>query len=220
MDIKVLIVEDEPIPASYLQVIIEEEKDFKVVNIASSANEVYETLEKEHIDLIFMDIKINGPINGALLAQKISKEYPHIYIIFMTAYSDDAYIEKAAESKALGYLLKPYRPDEISAVLKLAKAKIKKEDKKYIELIGGFRFDFNKKRLFFKDKEVTMPPKELKFIQILAQNYNIVVDKNYIMQELNLNDSALRTLIYRVRQMTHKDLILSEKRLGYKIATI
>jgi len=121
----VLIVEDEPIPAEYLKTIIESADEFKVVDIVDNEDDILKAIHINKIDVIFMDIMIKGSMSGAEVALEVKNIKDNILIIFMTAYSEEEMIEYAAEAGAFAYLLKPYRPDEITATLALARKKLK-----------------------------------------------------------------------------------------------
>jgi DNA-binding response OmpR family regulator len=222
---KVLIVEDEPIPAAYLQKIIEEDETFEVVAILQSAEEVRDFLSTTSVDILFMDIMISGMVSGAELALEVYQEYKEILIIFMTAYSDEEMINYAVEAKAFGYLLKPYRPNEIKAILQLAKAKepidesVQKPAKR-IELIDGYFYEMEKERLCRGKEEIPLSSAELSIIRLLCENHHIVVEKQAILDQLGISELSLRSMIYRIRKQTSKALIQSVKRFGYRIATV
>jgi AmiR/NasT family two-component response regulator len=59
----------------------------------------------ERPDLAIIDVNMPGK-NGLYLAERLSS-LDHIPFIFLSAYSDDAFVERAAEYGALGYLIKP-----------------------------------------------------------------------------------------------------------------
>jgi DNA-binding response OmpR family regulator len=222
--LEVLIVEDEPIPAAYLQKIIEEDKAFHVVEILQSAEEVRERLKANPVDIVFMDIMIKGVLSGAELALEIHRHYPEMLIIFVTAYSDQEMIEYAVASEAFGYLLKPYRPNEIKVLLQLAKAKVSKKNSgktssKKIDLIDGYYYEIERGRLCRGKEEIPLSAAELSIIRILSENHHIVVDKQMILEQLGISELSLRSMIYRIRKRTNKELIQSVKRFGYRIAT-
>ncbi len=219
--IKVLIVEDEKIPAMYLKSIIEESGEFKVVDIVDTADKTLQSIKKNKPDVIFMDIMINGPVSGAELALKIYTLYEKIKIIFMTAYSDEEMIEYASEAKAFAYLLKPYRPKEITATLSLLKSKSSsrhiKQKKQKAELKNGYIYDFEKKVLTKENEIVKLPPKEMELLEILCHNIKTTVSKDTLLESLGVTDASLRALIYRLRKCLGSDVIVSSKKLGYKI---
>ena len=224
--IHVLIVEDEPIPAAYLKKIIEEDETFIVTGICATAQDVEKKLKKDHIDIIMMDIMIKGKVSGAELALKVHHQYKKILIVFMTAYSDKEMIQYAVESEAFGYLLKPYRPNEITALLQLAKAKIsvhdnvsKKSDKR-LSLVDGYYYDLDKDRLCHGKEEIPLSSAELSIVRILSKNHPLIVEKDAILEEMGISEFSLRSLIYRIRKQTSKRLIQNMKRFGYKIVSV
>ena len=225
MSINVLIVEDEPISAEYLKSIIESDSDFKVVAIVDNEKDTIDAIHSYDIDIIFMDIMIKGAISGAEAALRISVLKDDILIIFMTAYSEKEMVEYAVESHAFAYLLKPYRPNEIIATLELAKDKIKHKstplkNEKEIKLINNYIFNKDSGRLFYYNNEVDLTQSEYELLKLLVDNLPNPVSKETILNKLNISELSLRALLYRFRKRTHKDLIQSIKRLGYRINTI
>ncbi len=220
--IPVMIVEDEFIPAQYLKNIIEQQGDFVVVSIVSSADEAWQYLHNNQPAIIFMDIMLEGSISGAELALQIHHRYREILIIFMTAYSSEEMISYAVESAAFAYLLKPYRPEEIKATLQLAKAQYRREmislPQETIDLIDGFSYDMQTNRLYCGGQEVELSRKELELIRLLCKEKYTVVENQTIQLQMELSDASLRSIIYRIRKATCNELIQSVKRLGYKIA--
>jgi len=225
LSFNVLIVEDEPIPATFLKKIIEDNQNFKVVDIVNNANDALKILREKEIDVICLDIILKGHKDGATLSVEIRDIYPNIEILFLTAYSEEEMLEFAAEAKASAYLLKPYRPEEIKATFRLLETKLKRDFTKetrvsnIVNLIDGYYFNIEKEALFFNDKEVKLGKKELEFLAILSKNRDITVDSETILTQLNISEISLRSIIYRIRKATTKDLIISVKKYGYKIAT-
>jgi len=226
LSFNVLIVEDEPIPATYLKAIIEDNSNYKVIDIVPSADKALSALQHQKVDIVCLDIMLKGSQDGARLSLEIRDKYPNIEIIFLTAYSENEMLEFASEANSFAYLLKPYRPEEIKATFKLLERKLKIESSQAtvinnrIKLIDNYLFDIEKETLYQKDKEVFLGKKELEFLSFLCHNLNITLDKDTILNRLNISDSSLRSIIYRIRKETSKDLILSIKKYGYKVATI
>jgi len=61
--------------------------------------------EKEQIDLILMDIMLEGDLDGIQTAEKIHL-IANIPIIFLTAYSDERFLKRAQVTDPFGYVLK------------------------------------------------------------------------------------------------------------------
>ena len=92
------------------------EKSGHMVDTASSGPEALEKLEKLPFELLFVDIKMPG-MDGIELLGRVKEEYSDTIVIIMTAYGS---IETAVTAMKLGasdYLLKPFKPDQLSLVM-------------------------------------------------------------------------------------------------------
>ncbi len=124
---KILIVEDEGIIAMDIRNQLEG-FGYEVVGTAFSGGQAI-TLATEHLpDLVIMDIVLKGQMDGISAAQCISDSL-HIPVIFLTAYSDMATLTRAKATGAYGYLVKPFRPDELHASIEVALYKHQLESK-------------------------------------------------------------------------------------------
>jgi DNA-binding NtrC family response regulator len=86
------------------------------VATAASGGEALELLGQSPFDLLFVDIKMPGMDGIELLAQ-VKENYPETLVIIITAYGS---IESAVEAMKIGatdYLLKPFKPDQLSLVM-------------------------------------------------------------------------------------------------------
>ncbi|PZX51971.1 LytR/AlgR family response regulator transcription factor [Algoriphagus chordae] len=96
-----LIVDDEPIAQSILKDFISKVDHLNLVGCSSNANEAFNVVQQEQVDLIFLDINMPG-IDGMAFAKIIPKE---IHVIFTTAYRE--YAIEGFNLEATDYLLKP-----------------------------------------------------------------------------------------------------------------
>jgi diguanylate cyclase (GGDEF)-like protein/PAS domain S-box-containing protein len=115
---KIMIVEDEGIIAMDIRSQLEG-FGYEVVATAFSGGQAI-TLATQHVpDLVIMDIVLKGKMDGISAAQAITESL-HIPVIFLTAYSDPATVMRAKATGAYGYLIKPFRPDELHASIEVA----------------------------------------------------------------------------------------------------
>lgn len=112
---RILIVEDEPLVAEDLKETLEL-LDYEVVGIAESFEEASPLLAEERIDLAMLDVNIEGDMDGIDLAQHIRGEYA-CKIVFLTSFSDKKTIERIQAIQPEGYLVKPYKKEDIKATL-------------------------------------------------------------------------------------------------------
>lgn len=99
--VKCILVDDEPLAMEVLTSYLGKILDFEIVAKCKNALEAFEVLQKEEVDLIFLDI--NMPQLSGIEFAKTLKNPPKI--IFTTAYRDHAI--EAYELNAVDYLLKP-----------------------------------------------------------------------------------------------------------------
>ncbi|MEB3226693.1 MAG: diguanylate cyclase [Synechococcus sp.] len=120
---KILIVEDELLIARTLSKKLQK-MGYEVSGIVSSAEAALKSLAGDFPDLILMDIVIKGEKDGIQAAAEIYQTYD-LPIIYLTAYADDATLQRAEETGCYGYILKPYLEKELYATIRMA---LKKHD--------------------------------------------------------------------------------------------
>lgn len=122
MSQNLLIVEDEFVIAQDLRMIVNS-LGYGVSGVAKSAAEALDILDREKPDLILLDIKIIGQVNGVELAKLIEKEY-HIPYLYVTSYADTSTLNSVKETNPVGYVLKPFDKRDIRVALEMSFAKI------------------------------------------------------------------------------------------------
>ena len=123
---KIMIVEDEAVIALRLEQQLVE-MGYDVTGISHTGEAAVENARTLTPDLILMDIMILGDLDGIDVA-KIVREELDIPVIFLTAFSEDEFIERAKEVEPYGYLVKPIRNRELKATVKIALYKKKLEE--------------------------------------------------------------------------------------------
>jgi DNA-binding NtrC family response regulator len=111
---KIMIVDDEKIVRESLYHWFK--RSGHMVEIAASGLEALEKLEMIPFDILFLDIKM-PQMDGLEVLKKVKVEYPDTIVIIITAYGS---IESAVEAMKLGakdYLLKPFKPDQLTLML-------------------------------------------------------------------------------------------------------
>lgn len=116
--IRILIVEDELLIAHNLARILKK-MGYQVVTIVSSGEAAIQSAAEYRPDLILMDIVIKGAINGIEAARQIQDEL-RLPIIFLTAYADRETVEKAKQYGGYGFIIKPFKEDQLNATIQIA----------------------------------------------------------------------------------------------------
>jgi two-component system, cell cycle sensor histidine kinase and response regulator CckA len=113
----VLIVEDERIVARDLQQTLCG-MGYDAYAIASSAEEAIACAADRCPDVTLMDIRIEGDIDGVQTAELLQERFD-VPVVFLTAHSDDATLDRAKRVKPHGYLIKPVRTAELRSALEV-----------------------------------------------------------------------------------------------------
>jgi len=114
----VLIVEDEAIVAADLAGKLEQ-LGYQVAGIASNGEDAIELACGLKPAAVLMDIRLQGTMDGIEAAEAIRRRYD-VPVIYLTAHSDTATLERAKISQPFGYILKPFEERELSATIKMA----------------------------------------------------------------------------------------------------
>lgn len=104
---KILIVEDDKTVARLMQTVLTK-NGYPVCAVAATGEEAIEAALKGDPDLILMNIKLKGKINGITACEEIRKS-SDVPIIFVSGYADTDIRARALQNKVSGYLIKPFK---------------------------------------------------------------------------------------------------------------
>ncbi|MEH1918517.1 hybrid sensor histidine kinase/response regulator [Nostoc sp.] len=116
--VRVLVVEDEYILAINLQETLES-LGYVVLDIADSAEEAIAKATELRPNLILMDIRLRGEMDGIQAAEQIW-HHLEIPIIYVTGHSDKSTVERATLTSPFGYILKPIKDQELYVAIQTA----------------------------------------------------------------------------------------------------
>lgn len=120
---RILVVEDDPMIAIDIRLNLED-SGYVVVDSIHRAEEAVDVINKNQIDLIMLDINLEGKMTGIDLAEIINRDY-HIPFIFLTSYSDESTLHKASITFPAGYIVKPFKEKDLVPAIIMALAKHK-----------------------------------------------------------------------------------------------
>ncbi|OMF92100.1 response regulator [Paenibacillus sp. FSL R7-0337] len=116
MNIRVLIVEDDPMVAKFNRHYLEQVAGFEYAGWAATGDEAMTMLEKEQVDLVLLDIYMPR-VSGLQLLSALREQGSKVDIIVISAASDNASIRKALQNGAVDYLIKPFEFARFQAAL-------------------------------------------------------------------------------------------------------
>lgn len=117
-EVRILIVEDEFAVAMELEDHLEALGYTVVDHVMTGADAVDHATSME-LDLILMDVRLDGPMDGVEAAHQIRESHP-LPVVFVTAYSDDETLQRATETTPYGYVVKPFDERELYATVEVA----------------------------------------------------------------------------------------------------
>jgi PAS domain S-box-containing protein len=124
---QILVVEDESTIATTIQDILET-FGYDVPAIACSGEEAIQKVAELQPDLVLMDIRLQGSMDGVEAVEKI-RSYFNVPVIYLTAHIDDMTVQRALTTEPFGYIKKPFEARELHIAVELAIYKHKMEMK-------------------------------------------------------------------------------------------
>ncbi|MDQ7783758.1 MAG: response regulator [Desulfomonilaceae bacterium] len=115
---KIMVVEDEIVVAMELQTRLID-LGYMVSGIAAGAEEAVELAAKTLPDLVLMDVKLTGEMDGIDAARDI-REHHNIPVVYLTAHADARTLQRAKLTYPLGYIVKPFSEEDLRASIEVA----------------------------------------------------------------------------------------------------
>ena len=115
---KILIAEDENIVALNIKNILER-NGYRVTEVVYSGLEALKKVAETNPDLVLMDIRLKGDIDGIEAAGEIRLRF-NIPIIYLTACTDNKTLRRANITEPFGYIIKPFQEKNLNATIELA----------------------------------------------------------------------------------------------------
>ena len=124
---RILIVEDESIVALNIKNRLEA-LGYIIVATTSSGESAIQIVQENLPDLVLMDIKLRGVIDGIEAATQIWNRF-QIPVVYLTAYSDEETVERAKITEPYGYILKPFEARDLCTTIEISLYKHQMEQK-------------------------------------------------------------------------------------------
>jgi signal transduction histidine kinase len=118
LSIRVVIVEDERLVARDIAQILQDE-GYVICAIASDGETAIKNILDSAPDLVLLDIRIKGAIDGIDVA-KFIQSFCDIPLVYLSAFSDAETLKRAQLTNPMGYVVKPFRSEQLLSTITIA----------------------------------------------------------------------------------------------------
>ncbi len=187
---------------------------------ASNIDDANKLYNNNSIDIIITDIELNGQsgLEFAKYIRSIDKEIP---IIIMSAYTEKDYLLNAIKLQLVDYLVKPVDFDELLQTLKKSAKSIMEHGKFHVEFKNGAKYDILKNAIIKDGVKSNLTNLEKRLLKILLKSKNRTVPteeiKSYVWEDEYPTESALKSLLNKIRSKIGKDSIENISGVGYNL---
>ena len=224
---KILIVEDEPQLARFVQLEMEHE-EYETV-ISGDGREGLTLAEGGGFDLILLDIMLPG-LNGLEVLRRLRKAENHIPVIMLTA--RDSVMDKVSglDMGADDYITKPFAIEELLARIRVTLRQHKPAEEEKHEggnlTFGELSMDTARHTVTCGGKPLELTVKEFGLLQALLENVSIVLTREQLLErvwgydyfgETNVVDVYIRYLRSKLEEVSDVKYIQTVRGVGYVI---
>ena len=171
------------------------------------AKALYERLEKKTPDLFLLDVMLPDE-DGLSILRKIreKRETKRIPVIMVTAKTTEIDKVKGLDNGADDYMTKPFGVMELVSRVKALLRRTGEQDAEKVIKIGDLVIDDEKRKVFVSGSAVELTYKEYELLHYLAQNQEIVLPRDSIMEHIWHANCEIesRTLDVHIKTLRHK----------------
>jgi len=213
VEIRVLIVDDEPLARERIRDLLKDEPEIAEIDEAGNGPQAVEMILKKNPDLVFLDVQMPRMDGFAILKAVGAGKMPQV--VFVTAY--DQYAVRAFEVFALGYLLKPFGRKKFQKTLHRALDEIQWSrtgrdlNRTMNEFLGEIRSGGpSTDRIFVKSKNRLLPVRvrEIDWIEAAGKYYilHVGAEEHIVRETLGSLEEKLPARKFR---RTHRSSIVN-----------
>jgi DNA-binding response OmpR family regulator len=206
------------------------------VTTASSGGEALDCMRETPFDLILLDLKLGGRVDGLRVLEAVRWRWPQTVVLILTAHGSLESAMAAIREGVDGYLLKPVEPGELRQAVQEALDRRKRlaqapeaAGEEHLLQRGPFSIDLNKHLVTLDGRPLDLTSREFTLLTHLIQNAHRVVSPKELVQVVGQYENAdlyearqiVKWYIHRLRRKVEPDpssprYILNVRGVGYR----
>ena len=233
--LRTLVVDDQQGIRYFMQKTLE--KEDHLVSTAASGEEALQKLRDQRFDLMMLDLKLGGRVDGLRVLEAVRWRWPSMVVIMMTAHGSLESARAAIQEGVDGYLLKPVEPEEVRGAIreafqrreKLVESRLRSaQERKHVQQ-GPFFVDRDMYVATFRGKPLDLTRREFRLFVHLLDNTDRVVEpaelvrvaRDYDPEDVHEARDIIKWYIHRLRQKVEPDpseprYIVNVRGVGYR----
>jgi len=211
---KIMVVEDDRPVAEFIQSIVKG-WEYDVPDTISSGEEAVEKAKQLSPDLVLMDIILEGKMDGIEASKQIHDRF-NIPVIYLTGHTEKNLLQRAKITESFGYILKPFKVEELLANIKIAIFKHKKENelKKHVLKLQGTRVAMiNILEDLDEARKILEKSDRLKNVFIGMMSHELRTPLNVILGYVDILSTDLNSILNEERRKMFDAIVRGSERL-------
>jgi DNA-binding NarL/FixJ family response regulator len=194
--ISIILADDHTIVREGFRKMFELEHDLEVVGEAQNGNQAVALVKKLRPAVVLMDISM-PLLNGLLATRQVLEAAPNTKVIILSAHSDDAYVQRATDSGAMGFLLKQTSAADVCRAIR----EVQKGNKFYSPAVARrlYRLDDIASDIagIPRSRNARLTAREMEVVQLIAEGKA----NKQVATEMGI---SVKTVEHHRMNLTHK----------------
>ena len=207
-----------------------------IVETASSGEEALDLVRDERFDIVVLDLKLRGRVDGIRVLEAVRWRWPGTTVVILTAHGSLESAMAAIREGVDGYLLKPVEPEEVRRAVQEALDRRRSisqpecaETEEQLLQRGPFSVDLKKHQVTVDGQALDLTSREFKLLTHLMRNANEVISPRELVQVVGQYEAEdlyearqiVKWYIHRLRRKVEPDpsdprYILNVRGVGYR----
>jgi DNA-binding LytR/AlgR family response regulator len=210
----ILIVEDDMLVGTHISMLLTQ-AGYEVMGILTQGEMVLEQLKTVRPDLILMDVKLKGELDGIDTAKQVYQTF-QTPVIFLTANTDKATFERAKKAYPIAFIAKPFKALDLTRAIELAASRMLEapsvitKDDKNLPTENVLLTD----RIFVRDKDrmVKLKFEDIHYVKAERNYCQIFTEgKNYLLSvPLKTFEKRLTSVFF---ERVHRSFVVNLKQI-------